>query len=155
MPSSLFAYAVDYNGDGHKDIWTTRPDAWASAANYLASSGWHGSERWGRQVSFASHFDRRLLEANAKFPLSEWARLGLRDVNGGPLPTDDGNIRASLVRPDGANGKIYLAYNNFDTVMKWNRSKYFALSVGMLADKIAEARPGGSSRPAASGHLNE
>jgi membrane-bound lytic murein transglycosylase B len=143
MPSSWFAYAVDYDGDGHKDIWTNRSDALASAGNYLARSGWNAGERWGREVKAGPQFDRRLLQSNEKKSLAEWSRLGLKDQYGNALPVGDGNIRASLVIPDGANGKIYLAYNNFDTIMKWNRSKYFALSVGMLAERIGEARPSG------------
>jgi len=144
MPSSWFAYAVDDNGDGHKDIWTTKGDIFASAANYLAKSGWKAGERWGRQVKLSQGFDQRLINSNARFALAEWTRLGVRDRNGNALPTDAG-VFATLVRPDGANGKVYLAYNNFHTLMKWNRSKYFALSVGMLAEQIGEARPAAHS----------
>lgn len=140
MPSSWFAYAVDYNGDGHKNIWTERPDIFASAANYLSRSGWNAGERWGRQVKLGA-VDRRLVNANAKMSLAEWSRLGVRTMDGQILPTET-SVRASLISPDGSGGKVYLVYDNFQTIMKWNRSKYFALSVGMLADKIGEARPG-------------
>lgn len=144
MPSSWFSFAVDANGDGHKDIWKTRADVFASAANYLASSGWKRDQRWGRQVTLSKGFDQRLINSNARFGLAEWQHFGVRDSSGAALPVD-ANVSATLVRPDGANGKVYLAYSNFHTVMKWNRSKYFALSVGMLAEKIGEARPSGRS----------
>jgi membrane-bound lytic murein transglycosylase B len=139
MPSSWFAYAVDYNGDKHKDIWTTRSDIFASAANYLSRNGWHAGERWGRQVTLGPEVDDRLINSDARIPLAEWVRLGVRDKSGKKLAGT--SLRASLIRPDGAGGKTYLVYNNFQTIMSWNRSTYFALSVGMLADQIAQARP--------------
>ena len=144
MPSSWFAYAVDYNGDGHKNIWTTLPDIFASASNYLARSGWNAGERWGRQVIVT---DQRLVNSEAKMTIAEWSRQGVKDTAGQPLKPET-TMRASLIRPDGAGGKTYLVYDNFQTIMKWNRSKYFALSVGMLADKIAEARPNGAGAKA-------
>lgn len=148
MPSSWFAYAVDYNNDGHKNIWSTRGDIFASAANYLHKSGWIYGERWGRQVTLAQNFNRQYINSTAKLPLAEWTKMGVRDSAGNPLPQGDGTTRASLIRPDGSGGKTYLVYNNFQTIMSWNRSKYFALSVGMLADKIAEAKPSGQNNPA-------
>lgn len=138
MPSSWFAYALDYDGDGHKDIWSTRADVYASAANYLTRSGWSEGQRWGRQVTLAPNFNTSYINSNAKFGLAEWAKMGVRDI-----PPGEPNMKATLIRPDGAGGKTYLVYNNFQTIMSWNRSKYFALSVGMLADKIAQTRPGG------------
>lgn len=140
MPSSWFTFAVDDDGDGHKDIWTTRSDIFASAANYLSRSGWKKGERWGREVRLSSGFDQRLINSSARMSLAQWSELGVRDAAGASLPVEP-SITATLVRPDGANGKAYLAYNNFHTVMKWNRSKYFALSVGMLAEQIGQARP--------------
>lgn len=139
MPSSWFAYAVDFDNDGHKDIWTTRPDIFASAANYLSRNGWNTGEKWGRQVKLSPMIDDRLLNSSARMPLSEWSHMGVRDMDGQKLAGT--SMRASLIRPDGAGGKTYLVYNNFQTIMSWNRSTYFALTVGMLADQIARARP--------------
>ncbi len=141
MPSSWFTYAVDYNGDGHKDIWTTRADIFASAANYLAENNWNGTQVWGRQVSLLPQFRRAYINSDSKFTLQDWGRLGVRTLNGNPLPNNDAMGRVALISPDGAAGKTYLVYNNFQTIMSWNRSKYFALSVGMLGDEIAKARP--------------
>ena len=149
MPSSWFAYAVDYDGDGHKNIWTTRPDIFASAANYLSRSGWNAGERWGRQVIVT---DQRFVNSNAKMTIAEWSQHGVKDTTGLPLKPET-TMRAALIRPDGAKGKTYLVYDNFQTIMTWNRSKYFALSVGMLADKIAEARPN-AARASATVPLN-
>lgn len=140
MPSSWFTYAVDYNGDGHKDIWTTRADIFASAANYLSENNWNGTQVWGRQVSLLPQFKRGYINSDAKFTLQDWGRLGVRTVNGTALP-NEAMGRVALISPDGAAGKTYLVYNNFQTIMSWNRSKYFALSVGMLGDEIAKARP--------------
>ena len=140
MPSSWQRFAVDYNGDGHKDIWTTRADAFASAANYLSGSGWNNGERWGRQVVLPAGFSDRLIDKSIRKSLSEWSRLGVRNVDGSSLPSDN-DISAFVVRPTGANGKAYLGYNNLATVMRWNNSSYFALSVGQLADQIAGGAP--------------
>ena len=135
MPSSFKAYAVDYTGDGRRDIWTTLPDVFASTSNYLAKSGWNAGERWGREVALSRNLDPSLADLKITKPLSEWARLGVTTRWGQPLPTEP-NLSASLVQPDGPNGPSYLAYNNYKTIMKWNRSTYFATSVGILADAI-------------------
>ncbi len=136
MPSSWQRFAVDANGDGHKDIWTTRVDAFASAANYLSGSGWVYGQRWGREVRLPQNFDANLVDKTIRKPLSEWSRLGIRAADGSALPNDPG-VSAFVVKPTGANGKAYLGYSNLGTVMKWNNSSYFAISVGQLADRIA------------------
>ncbi len=139
MPSSWQRFAVDYNGDGLKDIWTTRQDAFASAANYLSGSNWVYGQRWGRQVKLPPNFNEALIGKKITKSLSEWSRLGVRDVNGGELP-NDASINAFVIVPQGANGKAYLGYTNLANIMKWNNSSYFALSVGQLADQIAAGR---------------
>lgn len=136
MPTSWKRFAVDYTGDGHKDIWTTKPDVFASSANYLSSSGWKHGERWGRQIILPVGFSKNLIGTDTRKTLAEWGRLGIKAVDGSSLPAEQ-SIQASVVVPDGANGKAYLVYNNYRTIMKWNKSTYFALSVGMLADEIA------------------
>ena len=135
MPSSFLAYAQDYNKDGKKDIWTTQADVFASAANYLARSGWHGDEKWGRQVRMANVRESDISRENKK-SLNEWSRLEVTQINGQSLPVVAG-MKAGLVAPDGTSGPIYLTYHNYDVIMKWNRSTYFATSVGLLADAIA------------------
>lgn len=138
MPSSFLRFAVDFDGDGKKDLWSTLPDVFASAANYLARSGWNGDQTWGRQVRLPEGFDPALLQPKVRKSLKEWQQLGVRRANGTDLPTVD--IQASLVRP--TEGKttgdepVFLVYGNYETILKWNRSHFFALAVGHLADAI-------------------
>jgi len=136
MPSSFLSFAVDFNGDGKKDIWNTQEDVFASTANYLAQNNWKGDERWGRRVRIPTSFSENMIDRHNKRSLHEWARLGVTLPNGAPLPVVDG-MMAGLVAPDGINGSVYLTYQNYDTIMQWNRSTYFATSVGLLADAIA------------------
>lgn len=156
MPSSWQRFAVDYNGDGHKDIWTTREDAFASAANYLSGSNWVYGQRWGRQIQLPANFSQALIGKKITKSLPEWSRLGIRNVDGSALP-NDANVRAFVVVPQGANGKAYLGYANLANIMKWNNSSYFALSVGQLADQIASnrAKASTSSAKPQAYHLNE
>jgi membrane-bound lytic murein transglycosylase B len=136
MPSSFLTYAVDYRGDGRRDIWTNRADVFASIANYLAKSGWHGDQNWGRAVRLPPSFDPTLAGLAIQKPLAEWRRLGIRRADGGALPVT--GINASLILPSGADGPAELVYGNFRTVLKWNNSLFFASAVGSLADRIEE-----------------
>jgi len=136
MPSSFHAYAVDGDGDGKKDIWSDLDDVFASTATYLSRSGWQDGERWGRRVMVPAGFDVDLVDLKMRKTLAEWKKLGLKTMAGQPIPVIDG-MEASLVAPDGLAGETYLAYNNYRTIMKWNRSTYFATSVGLIADAIA------------------
>ena len=139
MPSSFLAYAVDYDGDGKRDIWGTQIDVFASAANYLKRSGWRADQRWGRAVRLPSGLDRALVIDKITKSLKEWADLGVTLRDGSPLPTAGGDFTARLIQPDGVGGPAFLAYENFDVILRWNRSNYFATAVGILADRIAEA----------------
>ncbi len=136
MPSSFMRLAQDGNGDGKKDIWGTEEDVFASAANYLSKSGWQSGYRWGREVVIPKNFPKNLEGMDVKKPLSFWQKSGVRLPGGGKLPQSD-NISASLIAPDGIGGDAFLAYDNFRVIMKWNRSTYFATSVGLIADQIA------------------
>ena len=140
IPTSFLQYAVDYDGDGRKDIWGTPADVFASIANFLASEGWQDDQTWGRQVSVSSDFDYTLAGLDrAKFKsLSFWQEQGVRRFNGNDLPQVD--INASLIMPDGKNGRIYLVYQNFHTLMKWNRSSYFGVSVSYLSERIKQGK---------------
>lgn len=149
MPTSFNAYAVDYNNDGRKDIWTTKEDAFASIANYLKQEGWNDNLTWGRQVQLPADFDNQyILKRGTKTrkqwleywnkserSLADWQALGVRRVDGSDLPTVA--VDAALVMPDDINGRMYLAYDNYKVFMHWNRSYYFATSVGYLSDRIA------------------
>ncbi|CAM3533113.1 Membrane-bound lytic murein transglycosylase B precursor [Vibrio aerogenes CECT 7868] len=138
MPSSFLTFAVDGNHDGKIDIWKTKADVFASTANYLHRSGWDNQYRWGRQVHLPRGFDMSLEgrhQGKAK-TLREWRRLGVTRYNGQPLPAPAKDIKAWLVAPDDEKGRAYLIYNNYNVLMKWNRSHYFALAVSHLADRI-------------------
>ncbi|RUO40571.1 lytic murein transglycosylase [Aliidiomarina taiwanensis] len=138
MPSSFLAYAVDYDQDGKIDIWNSQGDVFASAANYLKSAGWDDSKTWGRQVRLPSDFDLSLAGRQNKRSLAEWQALGVRRYDGSDLPTRD--ITAGLVIPDDEKGRVYLSYTNWDVLMDWNRSNYFVVVVGHLADRIRLGR---------------
>lgn len=138
MPSSFIAYAADGNGDGKKDIWNTKADVFASTANYLKQSGWDDTYTWGRQVLVPKGIDNELQgrqQEKAK-TLTQWAELGVTRMNGQTLPQPETDIEAWLIMPDDVNGRAYLIYNNYQVLMKWNRSYYFALAVSHLADRI-------------------
>ena len=134
MPSSYLARAVDYDGDGRRDIWTTPPDVFASIANYLAKAGWNDRHTWGRQVQIVDHVKADAAGLEVVRPLPEWQALGVRTSNGDALPMVA--LDASLLRMDDDHGPAYLVYNNFRVLMAWNWSTYFALTVGELADLI-------------------
>ena len=135
MPSSFHAYAVDYDNDGSKDIWKTLPDIFASIANYLSKSGWRSDQTWGRAVSLPKKFPHKFLGRKLKKPLSEWQKLGVRRLSGQDLPKR--NLLSSIIRPErGHIGPAFAIYNNYEVILKWNRSNYFATAVGILSDKI-------------------
>ncbi|MDN4504356.1 lytic murein transglycosylase [Alteromonadaceae bacterium BrNp21-10] len=136
MPTSFLNYAQDFDGDNKKNIWQNKADVFASIANYLKSEGWDDSQTWGRQVIIPEDFDLTLagLDKTKMRSLQQWQALGIRRYDGSDLPSRD--MQASLVMPDDEKGRIYLVYNNFHTLMKWNRSTYFGSSVSILADRI-------------------
>jgi membrane-bound lytic murein transglycosylase B len=135
MPSSFTNFAVDHNGDGHKDIWGTKEDVFASIANYLSRSGWNNDINWGRAVTLPVGFDKSLIDAKVIKTMREWEALGVTRRDGGALP--ERNLTSHLVVPgDGELAPAYLAYANYDVILKWNRSSYFATAVGTLADAI-------------------
>ncbi|MGE5505708.1 MAG: lytic murein transglycosylase [Actinomycetota bacterium] len=134
MPTTFVKFAQDWDGDGRRDIWTNRGDALASAANYLASEGWRGDQTWGRAVSLPAGFDARLIGLDTRKSLAEWSHLGVHGADGKALPHKD--VQGSIVLADGKTGPAFLVYDNFRTIMKWNRSTFFALAAGHLADRI-------------------
>ena len=134
MPTSYLNYAVDYDGDGKKDIWNTPGDVFASAANYLKTEGWDDTHIWGRQVRLPEDFDVELAGIKQQKSLAEWQALGVRRYEGQDLPNVE--LQASIVIPDDKNGRVYLAYNNYKVLMHWNRSYYFATAVTYLSERI-------------------
>lgn len=142
MPSSFLNFAVDYDGDGRKNIWTSAPDVFASAANYLSQSGWKGEETWGRPVTLPKEFDRSLVDGKTRKPLAEWKKMGVMKAGGGPIPVVEG-MQAALVlgakseAPNRDKAPVFLVYDNFETILKWNRSTFYALAAGYLADRVS------------------
>ncbi|MGE5546500.1 MAG: lytic murein transglycosylase [Solirubrobacterales bacterium] len=134
MPTTFVKWAQDWDGDGRRDIWTNRGDALASAANYLAGEGWRGDQTWGRAVRVPAGFDPALYGLDKKRSLADWAKLGVTGSDGKPLPAKA--LEASIVQAEAGKGPAFLVYDNFRTIMKWNRSTYFALAAGHLADRI-------------------
>ncbi|MDX1634783.1 MAG: lytic murein transglycosylase [Marinobacter sp.] len=142
MPSVFLRYAVDADGDGRRDLWGSLADAMMSAGNFLDSLGWKDDYRWGREVLLPENFNYALADRR-RLPLEQWRQLGLTDAHGQPLPAED--IEAALVVPAGHRGPAFLAYQNFNVIMGWNRSEFYAIAVGHLADRIAGA--GGLQNP--------
>jgi membrane-bound lytic murein transglycosylase B len=134
MPSSFMRYAVDYNGDGRKDIWNSVPDALGSTANYLKSFGWRPGETWGYEVKLPGGFDFAAARQIGKSSLGQWQNMGIQRVSGRPFPrpSDEGR----LYMPAGANGPAFLLLPNFDVIKRYNNSDSYALAVGHLADRI-------------------
>ena len=133
MPSSYLKFAVDENKDGKIDIWNTKEDVFGSIANYLSKNGWKGNLIWGRSVSTKKV--KNILNYNMKNKkINDWSKIGIKKIDGANLPLV--NINAKLLIVDKMSKNSFLVYNNFETLLKWNRSNYFALSVGLLSDKI-------------------
>ena len=143
MPSTFMRYAVDGDGDGRRDLWGSIPDALASAGNFLAALGWQPGLRWGREVLLPAGFDYSQATRDIKKPLRVWSQAGVTDAFGTLLPDID--LPGSILVPGGAQGPAFVVYDNFDVIMRWNRSEFYALSVGRLADRVAGA--GSLTRP--------
>jgi membrane-bound lytic murein transglycosylase B len=151
MPSSFLSYAVDYDGDGRRDIWGTLGDVFASAANYLKRVGWRADQTWGREVKIPPGLGERFAELMPAKPprgcralkklsapksLPDWQALGVRRTDGSDLPKRP--LAASLVLPEGPKGPAFLVYRNFRATLKWNCSILFAATVGILADRLKQ-----------------
>ncbi len=145
MPSTFVRFAVDADGDGRQDIWHSLPDVFASAANFLSQSGWQGDKTWGREVKIPSDFDLDLAGLEVEKSLAAWQILGIKKINGENLPGV--NIKGSIILPAGYHGPAFLVYNNFHTILRWNRSNLYAIAVGHLADRITDKGPFLTARP--------
>ncbi|MFA7429438.1 MAG: lytic murein transglycosylase [Rhodospirillaceae bacterium] len=159
MPSTFRRHAVDRTGDGRADIWGSLPDVFASAANYLSAEGWKGDQTWGREVRLPAGFDLDNAAMTVRKSLADWAALGVRRADGGPLTVVEG-MEASVVLPAGVRGPAFLVYENFRVTMKWNRSILYAVAVGHLADRLAglppiTAKAPPDARPLSRGEVEE
>jgi membrane-bound lytic murein transglycosylase B len=136
MPSSFRSFAVDYDGDGRRNIWNSPPDVFASAANYLSKSGWMKDKIWGMEVTIPANFSLSMAGFEVRKSLSEWKALGVgfsEKIEAG----NDSSTHWSLMAPDRRKGKTYLVNSNYRAIMRWNRSHHFAIAVGTLSDRIA------------------
>ena len=134
MPTNVIAYGVDANNNGKVNLWNEKEDIYASAANFLKKLGWKKGEKWGREASIPKNFDYRLTGLETKRTVNEWAALGVLRGNGSRLPNS--NFKSSLIVPMGHRGPAFLVYRNFDTILGWNRSILYALSVAYLSDRL-------------------
>ncbi len=138
MPSSYMDYSTDENNDGKRDIWLNYHDIFGSIANYLKQHGWNNNYTWGREVTMTKSIENSyfgIKEKNKK-SLQKWHELGLRNINGDNLPTKN-NLKAHLIRANKTGEeKIYLVYDNFLSIMSYNNSIFYALSVWILSDKF-------------------
>lgn len=136
IPSTFISYAVDGDGDGKIDLINSFPDALNSAANYLSKMGWNGKYKWGRPVKISKKNKKAWSYVNS----NEWKDveffkgIGVKKYNGGELPNT--NIKAMLIAPDGIYGPVFMVYENFKYIMRWNASTNYALSIGLLSDAI-------------------
>ncbi len=135
MPSSYPRYAVDFDGDGRRDIWDSRPDVLASIANYLAKSGWRTGEPWGQPVRLPAGFPYAEAGRQNRRTLGEWMRAGVTRADGSAFSRSD--VPGAVVLPDGAGGEAFMTYANFGAIRRYNPSDYYALAVGLLGDAVA------------------
>lgn len=136
MPTTYLEHAVDFDGNGKRDIWNSSADALASAANYLRNSGWQEDSHWGYEVRLPSLFEHALADGEQKKTLNEWLRLGVELSK--PLIMDDALLQqpASIFLPAGYRGPAYLQLSNFNSILKYNNSTAYALAVGLLANGL-------------------
>ncbi len=137
IPTSYLAYAVDFTGDGRRDIWSEDPsDALASAAAYLSRSGWQTGRPWGLEVRLPAGFSGPLGRGSSR-SAAEWSAAGLRDMDGGPLP-DHGPASILVPQPG---GPAFAVFRNFSVILRYNNSENYALGVGHLSDRLAGGPP--------------
>lgn len=139
IPTSYLAFAVDFTGDGKRDIWSDNPaDALASTAAYLAKSGWTRGQPWGVEVRLPADFDVMLTGDGIRKSPGEWAALGIRDMNGKRVPNHG---PASILLPAGARGAAFMIFQNFRAIERYNAADAYVIGVGHLSDRIAGGGP--------------
>ncbi|MGE5450496.1 MAG: lytic murein transglycosylase [Acidobacteriota bacterium] len=134
MPSSYLAYAVDADGDGRRDIWGSMADVLASTAHFLARSGWQSQEAWCTEVQLPDDFDPARADSGVRQSTAQWSQEGVRTPDGSPLPA---MAEASILLPAGARGPAFVVGRNFRTLLRYNNSVSYALTVSLLAQRIA------------------
>lgn len=138
LPSVFLAYAVDADGDGHRDIWGSIPDVLTSTAHFLARSGWQASETWGAEVVLPPHFDHARADPAVRQTTAQWEAEGVRSADGQPLPALGA---ASITAPAGARGPAFVVGANFRAILRYNNSVNYALAVALLSRQIGGGAP--------------
>jgi len=141
LPGDFEDYAVDFDGDGERDIWKSVPDALASVGNSLSSQGWDGKQPWAYEVELPKNFDCTLQGPDQSLPIREWVDLGVKRVKGRPFPEERLGDWTFLVLPAGMKGPAFLATTNFSVLKLYNNSDVYAIFVGHVADMIAHNSP--------------
>lgn len=134
IPTTYLQHAVDFDGDGRRDIWGSPADALASTANYLRASGWQSGQSWGREVQLPAGFDYGLADHEQLWALGEWLSLGVRIA--GNTQGLDLRQRASLLLPAGHRGPAFLVFDNFRSILRYNNSTAYALGIALLAERF-------------------
>jgi glucose-6-phosphate 1-epimerase len=139
MPTTFLEAAIDFDGDGRRDIVDTVPDALASTANYLRRAGWRSGEPWGWEVRLPPGFDASLAGRTKRRPLAEWAVRGLKRVDGRPL--EPAGTAGALILPAGPTGPAFVVLRNFDAIHAYNASESYALAIAHLSDRLRGGGP--------------
>ncbi len=139
MPTTYNQHAVDFDGDGRRDIWYSSADALASAAHYLQQSGWQLGKPWGFEVRLPKAFDYALADPDTRRSVAEWTALGVMPASGKALAPILSGESATLLLPAGHRGPAFLLLSNFRSILKYNNSSSYALAVGLLSDGIRGA----------------
>lgn len=139
IPTSYLAYAVDFRGDGRRDIWSDDPtDALASTAAYLAKSGWTRGQPWGVEVTVPTGFNTGQTGRGTTRSAAEWAGQGVRSIGGGAPPNHGA---ASILMPAGASGPAFMVFRNFTVITRYNNAESYVIGVGHLSDRIRGGAP--------------
>jgi len=139
IPTTYQEYAVDFTGNGRRDIWSEDPsDALASAANYLSRMGWRRGRPWGVEVRLPDGFDMGSTGRGSTRSVSAWTGAGVRDMDGRPV-TDHG--AASIIIPDGPRGPAFMTFSNFTTLTRYNNSEFYVIGIGHLSDRLRGGGP--------------
>ena len=139
MPSTYARIAVDFDGDGRRDLVGSIPDALASTANYLKRSGWRTGQAWGREVVLPAGFDTSVNGRQARRPLSSWLARGAKPADGSTLPGSDDPT--ALLLPAGKDGPAFLVHKNFDAIYSYNAAESYALAIAHLSDRLRGGGP--------------